>query len=70
MFRNISEVFSFVNNDNNIYISIIEKSYIQTIRFGGALDESARQFSSAHSKGQTPLEFVTEMRNCHKYIQV
>merc|ERR1712066_683366 len=38
-------------------------------RFGGALDESARQFSSAYDKGKTPLEFVNEMRNSHKYIQ-
>ena len=40
------------------------------IRFGGALDESARQFSNAYDKGKTPLEFVNEMRNSHKYIQV
>ncbi|KAL5270375.1 hypothetical protein ACHWQZ_G001186 [Mnemiopsis leidyi] len=38
-------------------------------RFGGALDESARQFSNAYDKGKTPLEFVNEMRNSHKYIQ-
>jgi len=38
-------------------------------RFGGALDESARQFSNAYNKGKTPLEFVNEMRNSHKYIQ-
>jgi len=38
-------------------------------RFGGALDESARQFSNAYDKGETPLEFVNEMKCSHKYIQ-
>lgn len=31
-------------------------------RFGGALDAAARQFSTAHDEGKTPMEFVNEMR--------
>jgi len=37
-------------------------------RFGGALDEAARQFSTAYDSGQTPREFVTSMRHQHKLI--
>lgn len=32
-------------------------------RFGGALDGAAKQFSEAFDKGQTPREFVDDMRN-------
>ena len=38
-------------------------------RFGGALDDAARQFSSAQGKGESPMEFVNNMRKAHKYIQ-
>ncbi len=31
-------------------------------RFGGALDEAARQFSEAYDSGMIPMEFVNTMR--------
>lgn len=31
-------------------------------RFGGALDGAARQFSNAFDKGQSPADFISEMR--------
>ena len=35
-------------------------------RFGGALDEAANMFSSAHDRGLTPREFVDESRRANK----
>jgi len=37
-------------------------------RFGGALDEAASMFSSAHDRGLTPREFVDESRRANKLI--
>ena len=37
-------------------------------RFGGALDDSAREFSNAFSKGWSPREFVDTMRKQNKLI--
>ncbi|KIJ28621.1 hypothetical protein M422DRAFT_270021 [Sphaerobolus stellatus SS14] len=37
-------------------------------RFGGALDEAAAMFSSAHDRGLTPREFVEECRRANKLI--
>jgi len=37
-------------------------------RFGGALDEAAAMFSSAHDRGLTPREFVDESRRANKLI--
>lgn len=37
-------------------------------RFGGALDEAARQFSRAFESNLLPHEFVTDMRKQHKLI--
>eukprot|EP01090_Pellita_catalonica_P012778 TRINITY_DN2861_c0_g1_i2.p1 TRINITY_DN2861_c0_g1~~TRINITY_DN2861_c0_g1_i2.p1 ORF type:complete len:741 (-),score=131.34 TRINITY_DN2861_c0_g1_i2:80-2152(-) len=37
-------------------------------RFGGALDEAAKQFSGAYDSGQSPREFVTSMRRQHRLI--
>lgn len=37
-------------------------------RFGGALDEAARQFAAAVDSGEHPQEFVTRMRKEHKLI--
>lgn len=38
-------------------------------RFGGALDEAAAMFSSAHDRGLTPREFVDESRRANKLSQ-
>lgn len=37
-------------------------------RFGGALDNAAREFSSAYDRGLTPREFVDSMRKANKLI--
>ena len=37
-------------------------------RFGGALDESARQFSSAFDSGLIPMEFINKMKKENKLI--
>jgi ATP citrate (pro-S)-lyase len=37
-------------------------------RFGGALDDAAREFAAAYDMGQTPAEFVEVMRKQHKLI--
>ncbi|SHO77379.1 Similar to S.cerevisiae protein LSC1 (Alpha subunit of succinyl-CoA ligase) [Malassezia sympodialis ATCC 42132] len=37
-------------------------------RFGGALDNAAREFSSAFDRGLTPREFVDSMRKANKLI--
>jgi len=37
-------------------------------RFGGALDEAARQFRDAYDAGQIPMEFVNTMRQKGKLI--
>ena len=42
--------------------SIANLLCFQGDRFGGALDAAARQFSTAHDEGKTPMEFVNEMR--------
>lgn len=41
---------------------------LQGERFGGALDEAARQFSEAYDAGMPPMEFVNSMRRQHKLI--
>ena len=37
-------------------------------RFGGALDEAALQFSTAHDAGKSPTAFVKDMRDANKLI--
>lgn len=37
-------------------------------RFGGALDEAALMFSKAYDAGQTPADFVSEMRRKNQLI--
>eukprot|EP00056_Hartaetosiga_gracilis_P009079 m.130072 g.130072 ORF g.130072 m.130072 type:complete len:1078 (+) comp13055_c2_seq4:64-3297(+) len=37
-------------------------------RFGGALDDAARQFTGAYNAGMVPRDFVTSMRKQHKLI--
>ncbi|PWN49328.1 putative ATP citrate lyase subunit 1 [Violaceomyces palustris] len=37
-------------------------------RFGGALDNAAREFSSAYDRGLTPREYVDQMRKANKLI--
>ena len=37
-------------------------------RFGGALDNAAKQFSEAYDSGMIPMEFVNSMRKKGKLI--
>lgn len=37
-------------------------------RFGGALDDAAKEFSAAYDKGLTPREYVDSMRKANKLI--
>lgn len=49
-------------------ISYTNKSKFQGPRFGGALDEAAKQFSEAYDAGLHPTEFVSKMRKEGKLI--
>jgi hypothetical protein len=49
----------------NKYLKLI---YLQGDRFGGALDNAAKQFSEAFDSGLHPADFVNKMRKEGKLI--
>lgn len=74
-FMQFSQLADLTSAMNTIVASRAGKDLISSLasglltigsRFGGALDEAASMFSSAHDRGLTPREFVDESRRANK----